>query len=195
MTNSDVLLRDASNNDGDGIADVIRQVFAQYPNCPFDRAAEFSELDQIETYLSKRGGKMWVAERDGRIVGCFGIIETPSQAIFELYKVYLLPEARGQGTAKKLLDMAFDFARQRGGRTVRLWTDTRFYEGHAFYRKNGFEKLPITRYHADLGHTWEFAFERSLFDEEMSRSQRDMNQLEDRHSPAPDIRQRGDGHS
>lgn len=162
MKNDEMILRPARNEDGDAIAEVIRWIFGQYPNCPFDRAAEFSELDAVATYLEGLGGIMWVAEAGGRVVGCFGIVSTTSPGVWELYKVYLLPEARGRGIAGKLLGMALDFARQRGAETVRLWTDTRFIEGHIFYRRNQFEQLPITRYLADQGKSWEFAFRRDL---------------------------------
>lgn len=162
MKDDKIILRPAKDEDGDAIAEVIRWVFGQYPNCPFDRAAEFSELDAVATYLAGLGGIMWVAESDGRVVGCFGIVSTTAPGIFELYKVYLLPEARGRGIAGELLGMALDFARARGADAVRLWTDTRFLEGHIFYRRNGFEQLPITRYLADKGKSWEFAFRRSL---------------------------------
>lgn len=162
MKDDEINLRSARDEDGDAIAEVIRWVFGQYPNCPFDRDAEFSELDAVATYLAGLGGTMWVVETGGRVVGCFGIVSTPSPRIYELYKVYLLPEARGRGIAGQLLGMALDFARERGAETVRLWTDTRFLEGHVFYRRNGFEQLPITRYLADLAKSWEFAFRRDL---------------------------------
>lgn len=166
MKDDEIILRPARDEDGDAIAEVIRWVFGQYPNCPFDRAAEFSELDAVVTYLAGLGGTMWVAETGARVVGCFGIVSTPSPRIYELYKVYLLPEARGRGVARQLLGMALDYAREHGADAVRLWTDTRFLEGHVFYRRNGFEQLPITRYLADQGKSWEFAFRRNLAGDE-----------------------------
>lgn len=162
MKDDEIILRPARDEDGDAIAEVIRWIFGQYPNCPFDRAGEFSDLDAVATYLAERDGTMWVAEAGGRVVGCFGIVSTAAPGTYELYKVYLLPEARGRGIAGKLLGMALDFARSHGADTVRLWTDTRFLEGHIFYRRNGFEQLPVTRYLADQGKSWEFAFRRRM---------------------------------
>jgi len=170
MKDDEIILRPARDEDGDAIAEVIRWIFGQYPNCPFDRAAEFPDLDAVATYLAERGGTMWVAETGGRVVGCFGIVSTTAPDIYELYKVYLLPEARGRGIAGKLLGMAIDFARARGADTVRLWTDTRFLEGHIFYRRNGFEQLPVTRYLADQGKSWEFAFRRHLSGEQKTEN-------------------------
>jgi len=173
MSDDDTILRAAGDGDGDAIAAVIQCVFGQYPNCPFDRAREFSEFDAIATYLAARDGCMWVAETGGRVVGCLGIIGTTSPQVYELYKVYLLPHARGRGTARRMLSLAYDFARERGARTIRLWTDSRFVEGHIFYRNNGFEKLPMTRYLADLGQSWEFAFTRDLPLEKEPEDKRD----------------------
>ena len=105
---------------------------------------------------------MWIAEVGGRVVGCFGIARTTAPGVHELNKVYLLPEARGRGTARKMLSLALEHAGSQGAREVRLWTDSRFLEGHGFYERNGFERVPVTRYLADLGRTWEFAFRKVL---------------------------------
>jgi len=170
MICQEITLRFARDDDGDGIADVIRRVFSLYPGCPFDRSREFPELDAIASHMAKLGGQMWVAETKGSVVGCFGIIPTACPRVYELYKVYLLPEARGRGLAARMLAGALDFARAGGAHSVRLWTDTRFIEGHAFYRRNGFVRLPVTRYLADLASSWEFAFRRDLVSDASGRN-------------------------
>ena len=57
---------------------------------------------------------------------------------------------------------ALTFARAEGGRCVRLWSDTRFAEGHAFYARNGFIRVPAVRFLADVSDSWEFAFRREI---------------------------------
>jgi putative acetyltransferase len=162
-------IRLAGDDDGDALADVIATVFAQYPNCPFDRAAEFPELDAVATHYAGRGGRLWVTEDEaGRVVGCFGIAATSAPGVFEICKVYLLPQSRGRGAAGAMLRRALDFARAGGAREVRLWSDTRFFEGHAFYDRNGFQRVPVKRYLADLGHTWEYAFRKVIDDDTRS---------------------------
>ncbi|MEM8813333.1 MAG: GNAT family N-acetyltransferase [Pseudomonadota bacterium] len=172
MTDAPINIRPARDTDGDGIAAVIAWIFSQYPDCPFDRVAEFPELDAIASAFSDRFGRIWVAEVDERVVGSFAVAQTGDQTVFELFKVYLLPEARGRGVARTMLDMALSHAGRCGAESVRLWSDTRFVEGHVFYRKNGFRQLPVHRYLADLGRTWEIGFTKSLVDDKMGEGNR-----------------------
>ena len=162
VSDTDVLVRLSTDADGDPLAAVIAEIFAQYPHCPFDREAEFPELDAIASHFDRLKGRLWVAEDARGVAGSFGIAPTADPGIFEFYKVYLLPRCRGRGAAKRMLGLAMDFARDNGASAVRLWTDTRFLEGHAFYERNGFKRLPVRRYLADLGHTWEYGFKMTL---------------------------------
>ena len=96
------------------------------------------------------------------VVGSFALARTADADVFELFKVYLLPRARGGGTARAMLREALAHARARGGRRLRLWTDSRFAEGHRFYERNGFVRLPGSRAVPDASDTWEFAYSRTL---------------------------------
>ena len=51
---------------------------------------------------------------------------------------------------------------QRDGRTLKLWTDTRFLSGHRFYEKLGFVRQPVVRFLADATDCWEFAYRLDL---------------------------------
>ena len=63
-----------------------------------------------------------------------------------------------------MLAEAVAFARAGGGTRLRLWTDTRFAEGHRFYERNGFVRLPGSRAVPDASDTWEFAYTRDIDD-------------------------------
>lgn len=156
-----VTVRPAHDGDGPAVAAVLASVFATYPGCLFE-PAEFPEHARLASHYAERGGAAWVAEHDGRVVGSLAIDRTADRHVFELHKVYLLPEARGGGTARQMLTAALDLARAAGGRRVRLWTDTRFLDGHAFYARNGFRQLPSMRFLADVSSSWEFAYSREI---------------------------------
>src|SRR5690606_4632616 len=108
------------------------------------------------------GGRMWVAEQDGRIVGSFAIAISDERRVMELHKVYLLPEMRGRGLARRMLELALDFAATCGAVEVKLWTDTRFAAGHRFYEANGFVRQPGARALNDISNSQEFAYRRPL---------------------------------
>ena len=155
------IIRRARDGDGPGIARLIAGVFAEYPGCYYVEA-EFPELAHPATHYDARAGAVWVAEEAGAIVGSFAVAATTDPAVFEISKVYLAAAVRGRGLAKALLGFALDHARAHGGRSVRLWTDTRFRDAHRFYEVNGFSRLPGVRFLGDQSSSWEFPYVRAL---------------------------------
>ena len=156
-----VSVRPASDSDGPAVAAVMTAVYAFYPGCLYEEA-EYPEHRALASHYEARAGAAWVAELDGRLVGSLAIERTRDPQVFELHKVYLLPEARGTGAARQMLEAALDLARAAGGRRVRLWSDTRFREGHAFYDRNGFARIGAVRFLDDVSRSWEFAYVREL---------------------------------
>ncbi|MFH1805981.1 MAG: GNAT family N-acetyltransferase [Pseudomonadota bacterium] len=160
---TDVILRPARNADGEGIGALIAAVFADYPGCIYDRAAEFPELDAIADYFTARNGAMWVLERGGMIAGCLGVtVDQPGMG--ELHKVYLDRNLRGQGRAQQLLATAYEWLAHHhpACSDLMLWTDTRFAAGHRFYEKCGFVRSGQQRQLDDLSHSAEYHFTASL---------------------------------
>ncbi|GAA0605542.1 GNAT family N-acetyltransferase [Thalassospira tepidiphila] len=163
-TGGDVTIRPAFNRDGDGIADLIALVFADYPGCVFDRAAEFPELDAIADDFKADDGRIWVAVDDqDRVLGCFGVKYDVASREGELHKVYLHPAVRGRGTAQKLMAKALAWLGQTHPEceVVMLWTDKRFEAGHRFYEKCGFARTGESRILDDLSNSseWQFRFD------------------------------------
>ncbi|MBC07642.1 GNAT family N-acetyltransferase [Thalassospira sp.] len=166
----ELTIRPAFNRDGDGIADLIALVFADYPGCVFDRAGEFPELDAIADDFKADNGRIWVAvDAQERIVGCFGVKYDIATREGELHKVYLHPAARGRGMAQKLMGKALAWLGQTHPecRTVMLWTDTRFEAGHRFYEKCGFARAGESRILDDLSNSseWQFRFDFAAYQE------------------------------
>lgn len=154
-------LRPARDEDGPALARVIATIFADYPGC-FYVEAEMPELAAPATHYARLGGALWVIEAGREVAGSLAVAPTRDPQVYELFKVYLSRATRGQGLAGKLLDQALAFCRDRDARRLRLWTDTRFLEGHRFYERNGFVRLPVRRALADASATWEFAYARAI---------------------------------
>ncbi len=153
------LIRDAVDADGPAVARLIADVFAEYEGCPFVMG-EFPELAAPAAHYARRGGRLWVAEAGGRLVGSLALSRVDGSEVFELGKVYVARSHRGSGLAQALYARALEAVLAGGGRRIRLWTDTRFHSGHRFYEKLGFVRLPVSRYLADSTRAWEYAFER-----------------------------------
>ncbi|WP_370675333.1 N-acetyltransferase family protein [Pleomorphomonas sp. PLEO] len=154
-------VRPAVDADGAGIARLIAAVFGEYEGCPFV-LAEFPELAAPASHYEKRNGRLFVAENKGTVVGSFAISSPDGDSVFEINKVYLDRAQRGSGLARKLYAMAIEEVIRRDGRTLKLWTDTRFLAGHRFYEKLGFVRQPVIRFLADATDGWEFAYRLEL---------------------------------
>ena len=79
-----------------------------------------------------------VAEIDGRIVGSV-IIAGLADGVAQLRFFLVHPDARGHGLGRRLIQQALDFCRERGFRTVWLWTISDLKAAAHLYREAGFK--------------------------------------------------------
>lgn len=84
--------------------------------------------------------RLWLAERDGRLVGCVAIVAV-SPELAQLRWFLVDPSARGTGLGKRLLGEALAFARGCGYRTVVLWTVSALAAAAHLYGSAGFRKV------------------------------------------------------
>ena len=159
-----MLIRPARDDDEQQLIRLISDVFAEYPNCVMDVDGEIPELRRIASYFEEHEGEFWVAENEGRVVGCIGHTPAADPAGTELKKLYVDASARVGGVGTKLLAKVEDAARTRESKFIDLWSDTRFHTAHGFYSKRGYEKTGETRELFDKSDTVEFYFKKTLDD-------------------------------
>jgi DNA-binding MarR family transcriptional regulator/GNAT superfamily N-acetyltransferase len=111
----------------------------------------------VKTFDSKRE-TAWVAERRGNIVGAVFLVRA-SDRIGKLRLLYVEPSARGLGIGRKLVSLCIDGARERGYRTLTLWTNDVLVAARRIYEATGFRLTAEQRHRSfgkDLvGQTWE----------------------------------------
>lgn len=154
-------IRPAVDTDGSAIGRLMAAVFAEYPGCVY-APAEFPELAAIAAHYSGRGGAMWIVERAGDVIGSLAVDASYEPGVMELHKVYLSSRHRGRGVAQQLLELGEAFARERGAHTLRLWTDTRFVQGHRFYERQGFVRQPGLRALHDASASLEYPYAKAI---------------------------------
>lgn len=83
------------------------------------------------------GGEFFVAYDGEKLIGTAGVFPV-APGVFELRKMYLAGETRGQGVGKALLDACVAFARSAGAKHVVLDTMRSMTQAIAFYERAGF---------------------------------------------------------
>jgi GNAT superfamily N-acetyltransferase len=95
------------------------------------------EIDRITAYYGERDGGFWVALRNGKLVGTFGL-ERVAQNAMELRRMYVDPAARRVGIARKMLAFAEDECRQRKASKLELSTSELQQAALALYTTAGY---------------------------------------------------------
>ena len=108
----------------------------------FDATFEAYVAGPLAQFVLERTGRdrLWLAERDGRLVGCIAIVGV-SEAEAQLRWYLVDPSARGLGLGKVLLSEAVAFCRECGYRSIFLWTVSALAAAARLYRAAGFEKV------------------------------------------------------
>jgi len=127
------------------IAKIIRIVskeFGLIPEVGFAVADPI--LDDLYHVYHQQNAQYWIIEdTNGRIVGGGGLSPLIGEpTILEIQKMYFLPELRGLGFAKKILEQCFEFAQQHDFQACYLETTEKLWQAIKLYEKLGFIHLP-----------------------------------------------------
>ena len=100
------------------------------------------DLGRFSEIYNTEGNRYWVAEDErGKVVGGVGIGALKgAEGICELQKMYCLPEARGTGVARELMDEALKYAERFYGQCY-LETLDNMTAAQKFYESCGFRRI------------------------------------------------------
>lgn len=98
-------------------------------------------LDDPVGKIIAKGGRIFIAERDGVAIGCVGLIALDDGG-FEVAKMTVGEAARGTGLGKKLMQACIDSAREAGAPRLYLETNDSLGPALGLYRSMGFVDLP-----------------------------------------------------
>jgi GNAT superfamily N-acetyltransferase len=107
---------------------------------------DLSFADGVATQMAelRRGGfpgsreGLWLAERDGEVLGTITLIEETLE-LGRLGHLVLLPEGRGSGAGRELVSTVLDAARAAGYERLHLFTFSDLRAAGSLYRSVGFE--------------------------------------------------------
>ncbi len=96
------------------------------------------EIDRVSDYYREREGGFWVAVDKKKIVGTFGL-ESSGDNAMELRRMYVTPDLRRRGIARRMLRFAEEECRRRGRPRMNLSTSVLQREAIVLYRNAGYE--------------------------------------------------------
>ncbi|KJF44863.1 GNAT family N-acetyltransferase [Draconibacterium sediminis] len=146
-------IRKVQKSDNKQLADLIRAAFIEY-DAP-RQGTVFSDptTDNLYELFQNEKSVLWVAEKDGEILGCCGIYPTVGlpKGCAELVKFYLLAKARGKGLGTVLMEQSIESAKELDYSEIYIETLPEFDNAVGMYERAGFEQLdkPL----GDSGHT------------------------------------------
>jgi len=102
----------------------------------------------------------WIAEVDGRRLGCIFCVPDPDHDRTALLRILLVhPAGRGRDLGRRLVGACLEFARDAGYERVRLWTNHPLAAARHLYLERGFRLIAEHPHHSfgvDLvGQTYE----------------------------------------
>ena len=86
--------------------------------------------------------RLWLAEADGRLVGCVGILGRDDHAA-QLRWFLVDPSLRGRGLGRRLLENAIAFCRQADYKSIYLWTADACVDAARLYLAAGFHRTEV----------------------------------------------------
>ncbi len=140
---SEIKIRNIQSSDNAALAKIVRDTLvefgANHPNTVYyDSRTDFL----YESFQTPRS-TYFVAEKNEKILGGGGIYPTLNlpENTCELVKMYLLPEARGIGLGRILIEKCLQAAEENGYKYVYLETMPELKQALTIYAKFGFNYL------------------------------------------------------
>ena len=136
---NDYTIREIRPEDDQQIEGVIRACLIEFGADHEGTAWADPELGRLSGVYTGAGNRYWVAlDPDGHVVAGVGIGGYPgAEGVCELQKLYCLPEARGTGLARELMDTALAYAKEHYRRCY-LETLENMTAAQKLYEKYGF---------------------------------------------------------
>lgn len=143
-------IRPITRDDNIAVAAVIKAVLQEFGCVGDGFASSDPELDNLFQAYQDNGGRFWVIEdtNSGKILGSGGYSQlkgtSNTDATCEMQKLYFLPELRGSGFGRKLVDLILKHATDDGFKTMYIETVPQMTSAVSFYTKLGFVQHPTS---------------------------------------------------
>jgi ribosomal protein S18 acetylase RimI-like enzyme len=110
-----------------------------------------AEVARLAEHYAPPGGALYVAERDGLLIGCVALRAFQAPHIAELKRLYVRPAGRGHALGRRLSRIAIERAAALGYRQLRLDTLPTMPAAQALYTGLGFRDIAPYRFNPIAG--------------------------------------------
>lgn len=135
-----LVLRHARDADADAIIALVSQVWSEYPGKTLVAAMDMPELLKPASAYAHGGGRFWVVEANGQIIGTIALMPSVEKGVVELQKLYVARGMRRNGLGTFLCHLVEREARERGARAIELWSDVKLLDAHRRYERLGYQR-------------------------------------------------------
>jgi putative acetyltransferase len=136
------LIRPIAAQDDAAVQHIIESVMPEFGANGAGFAIHDPEVKAMFAAYQIPGARYFVVEFDGHIAGAGGVADLVGVAgTCELRKMYFLPELRGLGAGRALMQNCVQAAREHGYRHIYLETLTGMDAAVKLYERTGFQRL------------------------------------------------------
>jgi putative acetyltransferase len=143
LTDVELVIRAIRPEDDPEVARVIRTVMPEFGADGPGFAIHDAEVGAMHAAYTRPRSSYFVVADGPRVVGGGGVapLAGADPAVCELKKMYFLPEARGRGVGRTVLERCLEAARAHEYRTVYLETLSGMKDAQRLYEKLGFQRI------------------------------------------------------
>ena len=136
-------IRPVELKDNEALAVALRRVLIEMGVPKVGTAYEDKELDTMYQAYAQPRFRYYVVEDKETILGGAGIapLKEGDPSVCELQKMYFLPEARGKGLGKQMIDLCLDFAKSNNFQLCYIETMPNMLDAQALYLTVGFQYI------------------------------------------------------
>ncbi len=100
-------------------------------------------LNHPEAAITNKGGFIWLAKSDNKIVGSAALIKE-ANGVFELAKMAVNDSDQGKGISKLLIETCITKAKEVGAKKLELFSNHQLTVALSLYEKYGFHHVALT---------------------------------------------------
>ena len=99
-------------------------------------------LGKPKKYILEPGGNIFFVKEGEEVLGTVALMKM-DDGVFELTKMAVTPQAQGKKIGQKLMEHTLNYAREKGWKTLIIYSNRKLENAIYIYKKYGFQEIPI----------------------------------------------------